>query len=123
MARLSLPSLRTLRASIAPELKSALFLVIALTGSVIIAVIIGLISAQPQIPLYYSLAQSAQQLAPKSHLFLFAGLSLSITIFHFSFIMAFRQLDLFLLRLFAWTTVLTQGLLLVAIIRILFVIS
>lgn len=123
MARLSLPSLQRIQATLAPELKSAMFLTIALTGAIIIALVFSFFSAQPQVPMFYSLAQANQQLASKVWLFLFGGISISITVVHLSLILSFRQLDLFLLRLFIWTTVLIQTLLLMALLRIIFVIA
>lgn len=123
MVRAHLFSLRNLRTSLAPELKSPLFLSIALTGATIITLIFSFFSAQPQIPLFYSLAQANQQLVSKNWLFLFAALSLFITTFHFLLIALFKQLDLLLLKLFAWTTVLVLTLLLMALLRIIIVIS
>lgn len=116
-------SLQNLRAVITPELKSPLFLTIALTGAEIVLLIVTIFSLQPEVPLFYSLSQASQQLVPKFWLFLFAGFSLSITIIHFAIIVLFKQLDILLLKLFAWTTVAVQILLLMALVRIIIVVS
>lgn len=60
---------------------------------------------QPVIPIFYTLAQPEKQLAPKIWLFLFPILAWLITLVHFSFLKAMKELDGGMQKIFCWTTV------------------
>ncbi|PIR59454.1 MAG: hypothetical protein COU69_00085 [Candidatus Pacebacteria bacterium CG10_big_fil_rev_8_21_14_0_10_56_10] len=78
---------------------------------------------QPVVPLFYSLAQAAGQLVPKIWLGLLPTLSITISISHLIITHAMRHYDQILLRLFAWTTVVVQTLLLATLLRIILIVT
>lgn len=77
---------------------------------------------QPQIPLFYSLSIPEQQLAAKGLIFLLPGLSMLINLIHIVLIRSFNKLDTFILRLFAWSTVVIQLIILMITLRLLLII-
>ncbi len=78
--------------------------------------------AQSEIPLFYSLADAKQQLANKAWIWLIAGISFLLNLFHFFLIKAFYNLDKLVIKLFAWSTLVLQIVLGLTIIRIFLVI-
>lgn len=77
----------------------------------------------PEIPLFYSLADSSSHLAQKNWIFLLPILSLLINLAHFSLSKVFKQIDSFVLRLFIWATLIFQIILFMISIRIIAVIG
>lgn len=73
---------------------------------------------QPVIPLFYTLPQRAQQLAPKEWLFLFPISIAFITALHLSLVQTFSAANRLLLQLFSWTTILIQVMFALALVRI-----
>ncbi len=86
-------------------------------------VLIGLASLgywrlQPELPIFYSLAQSNQQLAPKHWIFLFPFLSFLTTICNFSLIKQNSDLEAILVAVISWTTVTWQLMLTLTCVRL-----
>jgi hypothetical protein len=78
------------------------------------------IIAQPVIPIFYTLARPAQQLAPKVWLFLFPGLSLLFNVSHLIVVRLLKEQDEVLTTLLAWVGVAFQVLLSLALLRIVY---
>ncbi|NCN03579.1 MAG: hypothetical protein GW942_00725 [Candidatus Pacebacteria bacterium] len=78
---------------------------------------------QPVVPIFYSLAEPTQHLAAKEWLFLFPLISMIISLLHTALIRLLNKSELLLLKLFAWTTVIIQTVLLLALLRIVYIIS
>jgi hypothetical protein len=77
----------------------------------------------PVIPLFYSLARPEEFLADKAWIFLFPAVSLLISLVHIFLLPTLHVLDEFLMKLFAWGTVIMQLLLVLAAVRIIIIIS
>ena len=103
--------------------KQILQLNFLISFSLLIILLIFIWRMQPQVPLFYSLARSVQQLAQKYWLFLLPGFSLLISLLHTLIMIFFKHLDQLVLRLFARGTLLIQILLLVILLRILLIIN
>jgi hypothetical protein len=78
---------------------------------------------QPVIPIFYSLAEPIQHLAAKEWLFIFPVISLLISAIHTGLMKIMDKSEQLLLTLFAWTTVVIQMILLLALLRIVYIIS
>lgn len=78
---------------------------------------------QPEIPIFYSLAQPAEQLAAKEWIFLFPAISIFISVAHSLLLRLINKSEKLIRKLFAWTTVVVQLMLLLAMLRILYIIS
>jgi hypothetical protein len=76
---------------------------------------------QPEIPLFYTLANKENQLVPKVFVFLFPAISFTINILHFFILRSLQKFSTVLLRLFAGTTIALQILLGFALIRIIII--
>lgn len=76
---------------------------------------------QPEIPLFYTLPQEHQALAPKIWLAVFPSISFLVTLIHMIALSFFYDLEELLQNLFATTTLAIQALLLLALVRILLV--
>lgn len=104
------------------------FIYVPLRISLSISLLIILLSIifypqlQPEIPLFYSLPRSSQQLAHKLWIFFFPLLSIFITVSHFFMISVNSQIKNRLKKLFSWTTVILQILLFLIFIRIIYII-
>ena len=77
--------------------------------------------AQPEIPLFYSLATKQDQLTNKIFLFLFPVVAVAINTAHFFILKTLKEYSTIILRLFIGTTLGLQTLLLLACIRIIWV--
>lgn len=94
-----------------------------LIGCVLIGIAgIGYWKLQPEIPIFYSLAQSSQQLAPKYWIFLFPFLSFLTTLTNFTLIKRNSDLETVLVAVISWTTVAWQFLLMLTCVRLLAII-
>ncbi len=78
---------------------------------------------QPEIPLFYSLADPEQQLAHKPWIFILPAISLLINSLHLILIRVFNQLEELVLNLFTWSTVVLQIILLMTLTRLISIIS
>ncbi len=106
---------------LAPEVQKPLRFSTTLTAIITLISFIALFIVQPEIPLFYSLPTD-KVLVPKMWLLLFPLLSLIITIGHIAFSWVSRGFQSMVLRLYAWTTVILLGLLLVTLIRLLWLV-
>lgn len=77
----------------------------------------------PEIPLFYTLSEPSQQLAPKIWFFLLPILGLTINLAHSFWIKWLKKYDEFLLRLWSGITVAWQILLLLIVVRIIFLVT
>jgi hypothetical protein len=98
-----------------------------LVSAVVLLLVLGsLFAVPPQVPLLYSLALPSQQLAAREWLFLFPALSILMSLGH-SFLLtklyAQASLDELMLRIFAWTSVAWQGILGLALLRIVWIVA
>ena len=92
----------------------------------VILIVLSLIFFQkitPEIPLFYSLADSGSQLVPKGWIFLLPVLSLLINVVHLGLTKIFNQINPFVLKLFIWTTLFLQVILFIVNVRIIAIIS
>jgi hypothetical protein len=78
---------------------------------------------QPVVPIFYSLPEPEQHLAAREWLFLFPFMSLIVSLLHTGLIKFVSKAEQLLLTLFAWTTVVVQTVLLLALLRIIYIIS
>ncbi len=103
------------------SIKQPLLLCVAFTGLITIVSTIYYFFAQPEIPLFYSLARPDQAITSKEWIFLFPTIALFITLLHSILISLFKDLEKLVLRLFAWTTLVVQCFLFFALLRIIII--
>jgi hypothetical protein len=77
----------------------------------------------PVIPLFYTLAEAADQLVAREWVFLFPALGITISIAHTLIVQTFQEHGRVVSRLFSWATVVVQLLLMLSIIRIVLIIT
>lgn len=99
-------------------IKTPLLISVSFTGVLSIAATLYYFFAPQVIPLFYSLPRGEQSLTTKEWLFLFPIFSVVITILHSILISIFNDLDILILRLFAWTTIVMQFFVLITFVRI-----
>ncbi len=87
----------------------------------LVVTIIYYFLAQPELPIFYTVATRQDQLAPKLFLFIFPAVSLSMNIIHFFILRALQKYSAILLKLFVGTTIGLQILLGFALLRILLI--
>lgn len=92
---------------------------LVLTGGITLLSVASVFFLQPEIPVFYSLPLTSQQIVNRNWILLFPGFSLSVTLLHIVLIGLFHKVDLEVLRLFCWLTVIVQSLLLAILIRLL----
>lgn len=80
-------------------------------------------SLQPEVPLFYSLPKSSQQLANKIYIFLIPVISLVITLGHFSLLLISKNMERRLKKMFAWITVIFQIVFFMIFLRIVLIIT
>ena len=95
------------------------YLLTAVTSFVALAFYLTL---PPVIPLFYTLAEPTAQLANKEWIFLFPFLAISIGALHTFYLVFFSKNEAIAARLFAWSTVVMQALLIISLLRILFLV-
>lgn len=66
------------------------------------------IVAQPEVPLFYSLAQPEQQLVAREWLLIIPALSFVMNFINYTVVVLAREIDPLLLTLFAWTMLIIQ---------------
>lgn len=107
-----------------PKIVKTPFLIIYL--STLISALLTLVfyfGTQPVVPIFYSLAEPAQHLTPKEWIFLFPVFSFVISLLHSILIKLIIKSEKLLIILFAWITVIVQIVLLLALVRIIYIIS
>lgn len=87
----------------------------------LVTTIIYYFLAQPELPLFYTVATKQDQLAPKLFLFIFPAVSLSMNVLHFFIFRALQRYSAILLKLFVGTTIGLQILLGFALFRIILI--
>lgn len=97
---------------------------ISLALTVVIAVEIAIVylRLQPELPIFYSLAEAEKQLAPKAYIWLLPSFSLLLNLLHFGLTRVFKQLETMILNIFSWSTVLLQTILFLTVTRIILII-
>lgn len=77
--------------------------------------------AQPELPIFYTLANKSDQLVPKYFIFIFPLISLLITIIHTPIASILYRKSIVILKIFMGTTLLFQVLLALALLRIIII--
>ena len=77
--------------------------------------------AQPELPIFYSLASKQDQLAPKMFLFVFPLISFFMNVFHLFIVRVLKKYSVILIKLFVGTTLGLQVLLGFALFRIILI--
>lgn len=90
-----------------------------LTGIITLFSVSAIFFLQPEVPIFYSLPLSSQQIVNRFWVLLFPGFSLTITLLHITLLGIFSKVDEEVLRLFCWLTVILQILLLAILVRLL----
>ena len=88
---------------------------------ILFAAVIYYFISQPELPIFYSLARKADQLAPKIYIFLFPLISFTMNTLHLFFINALKNYSVLLLKLFVGTTLALQLILALAMFRIILI--
>lgn len=103
--------------------KTPFLIVYLLTLTSALATLVFYFKAQPQIPIFYSLATPSEHLAPKEWLLIFPALTTIVTLIHVAITRSLTQTDRLLVTLFSWSTVMIQIILTLALLRIIYIIS
>ncbi len=103
-------------------LRIPFLLCLLISSSVTLLVLVAYFTAQPVIPMFYSLAQPKQQLAAKEWLFLFPFLSFVITGLHIAIARWLYPQTRVIVQLFSWTTLAIQIMLALSLVRILVIV-
>lgn len=103
--------------------KTPFLLVYLMTLSSALATLVFYFRSQPEIPIFYSLPEPAQHLAAKEWLFIFPGMSTLSTLIHVAITKSIANHDRLLVALFSWSSVMIQVVLLLALFRIIYIIS
>ena len=104
-------------------LRTAFLMCFLLSSVSMLAVLVAVFTIQPLVPIFYSLALPTQHLAAKEWLFLFPVISFVIAFLHLSIVNSFRGYNQLIIELFAWMTVGIETILLLALLRILWIVS
>jgi hypothetical protein len=99
-------------------LKAPFLLSILASALLSFSVLVIYFTVAPQLPFFYSLSQPQEYLARKEWLFLFPTLSWSVTLLHLFLLPAVKKYEHVIQQLFAWTAVIFQFLLCLALFRI-----
>lgn len=108
---------------ISDKLKAPFLISILVTFVTSFISVTVLFTIQPVIPLLYSLAQPEQQLVNKQWILIFPIVSFIINFFHLIIANLMKNFRQVLLQIFVWSTVLLQFLLLLAMIRIIIILT
>lgn len=104
------------------EIHAPFTLLYILTVTTTFIATLGYFFVPQEVPLFYSLAQPHQQLAPKIFLFTVPVLSLFLSLINGTILLKLHKYDLLLLQLLSWVTVTFEALLLFALVRIIFIV-
>lgn len=103
-------------------LRSHFLVSLGMSCLLILVTTIAYFQLQPIIPLFYSLPEPNDYLAPKIWIFIFPAVSSIISVGHLLLVPIFRYHDRAILQLFGWLTLLVQFLCLVAAFRVILII-
>ncbi len=98
--------------------KTAVMFSWIVTTIILLIAVVYYITAQPELPIFYSLARKSDQLARKEFLFIFPSLSLILNTLNLTILKTLRDQATLMIKLFANTTMVLQFLLLIALVRI-----
>lgn len=104
-----------------PKLRPPIYLGLFLT--LLIALLCGnyIIFAQPELPIFYTLADPENILQPKMRLILLPALSMIISLITMIVVHLMSSLESSLLRLYAWASLASQIVLLMSAVRIILI--
>lgn len=117
------PSQRRQFIRIHPELKTSVLLSYLITTSVLLLSLVFLHRLPPEIPVFYTLSQGDQQLAAREWIFAFGGVLAALSFAQFFFASRLADIELPAAHIFSKATLLLQGLVVFALLRILVIIS
>jgi hypothetical protein len=124
---IELSSLSQEKPSLFPRLPKYLkvpFLLSLLIDCVLIlSFLVFYFTVQPLVPIFYSLAQPAEYLAPKEWLALYPIFTVVITLLHLFIVRFFLHYERVMLQMFFWTTLVIQFLFALSFFRIIFIIT
>ena len=104
-------------------LKAPFQLSLLMSSASALILLIAFFRLQPTVPIFYSLATSADYLADKKWLILFPAFSFLMTIGHLFLIRLLYKHEKIIPILFAWCTIALQLILLMELIRIILIVS
>ncbi len=96
---------------------------ILLSSTITLMVLAMYFRLQPQVPIFYSLANPSEYLADKQWIMLFPLLSFSTLFIHIFVLSSLKLYEKIINQMFVWTTVVIQSLFFLAVVRILIIIS
>lgn len=104
--------------SLPSSIKQPIYISWGVSFLILLLSIIYYFLAQPELPIFYSLARKIDHLAPKEYIFLFALISFTFNFIHLFFINYLKNYSKLLLKLFVGTTFALQIVLIMALLRI-----
>jgi len=107
-----------MKTSIPKVIKKPIFTAWTISLVILFISVIYYFIAQPQLPIFYSLARKSDQLAQKEFLFLFPLISFVMNFTHLLVIKILKSYSSLMLKLFTFTTTVLQGLFLLSLLRI-----
>lgn len=109
---------KRVKINLGPEyIQTPIRLSIFATLIILAIILISLNFIQPVVPLFYSLSEPEQQLAGKHWLLLLPALSLIFNFIHLGIIKLTKQLDQLVIKLYAWSGLVVQAILLMITLR------
>lgn len=109
---------KRVKINLGPEyIQTPIRLSIFATLIILAIILISLSFIQPVVPLFYSLSEPEQQLAGKHWLLLLPALSLIFNFIHLGIIKLTKQLDQLVIKLYAWSGLVVQAILLMITLR------
>jgi hypothetical protein len=104
--------------SIPETIKKTILIARTITLAMLLIAVIYYFIAQPQLPIFYSLARKNDQLANKEFIFLFPAISFVMNLLHFPVIKTLKRYSSLMLNLFTVTTTILQAVFLLSLLRI-----
>lgn len=106
-----------------PAYRSSMVISVVITLLITLVATVSFFLVQADIPLFYSLARPVDQLVPKLWLFLFPLFAVTVTVTHLLLLNLLDHLNPLIKQLFGWSTIVIEFLILVALLRILVLIT
>lgn len=103
------------------DVKKEALISLYLTAAITLAAVVYYFVAQPQLPIFYTLPLASGALANKAWMLLFPVISFLITLLQLIMIGIFKDLDVLILKLYAWMTAFIQAMLLLVVFRIMLI--
>lgn len=106
-----------------PKYLRTYFLISLFTSCILTLIVtVSYFQVQPLVPVFYSLGEPTDYVAPKVWLFVFPAFSFFVTILHLLILPSLTSYHKVMNQLFGWVTLTMQALCVVAAIRIIFII-